>query len=192
MQGSPSSRVVHSWLGHGSCGYASCLMTRSGNAGRRAITSALGHSPSSAAARRCSTIWSPTSPPRSSGTWSWWQRRRTRAKRGAGGRQGRRESSSLPRGRARRPTAKLAGGVVERRLHLFLGRRRRGPDAQLLPRDWDAKQQAEGVRMVEHQAAWALTGYLLVRGGVHQLASARALERFTLPGDLHTQMPTGQ
>ena len=30
--------------------------------------------------------------------------------------------------------------------------------------------------MVEHPAARALTGYLLVRGGVHQVAYARALE----------------
>jgi Mn-containing catalase len=33
--------------------------------------------------------------------------------------------------------------------------------------------------MVEHPAARALTGYLLVRGGVHQIAYARALERLT-------------
>ena len=33
--------------------------------------------------------------------------------------------------------------------------------------------------MVEHPAARALTGYLLVRGGVHQLAYARALENLT-------------
>jgi Mn-containing catalase len=33
--------------------------------------------------------------------------------------------------------------------------------------------------MVEHSAARALTGYLLVRGGVHQVAYARALERLT-------------
>jgi Mn-containing catalase len=33
--------------------------------------------------------------------------------------------------------------------------------------------------MVEHPAARALTGYLLVRGGVHQVAYARALERVT-------------
>ncbi len=32
---------------------------------------------------------------------------------------------------------------------------------------------------VDHPAARALTGYLLVRGGVHQLAYARALERLT-------------
>jgi Mn-containing catalase len=32
---------------------------------------------------------------------------------------------------------------------------------------------------VEHPAARALTGYLLVRGGVHQVAYARALERLT-------------
>src|SRR5829696_1330515 len=34
-------------------------------------------------------------------------------------------------------------------------------------------------QMVEHPAARALTGYLLVRGGVHQVAYARALERLT-------------
>jgi Mn-containing catalase len=33
--------------------------------------------------------------------------------------------------------------------------------------------------MVEHPAAKALTGYLLVRGGVHQVAYARALENLT-------------
>jgi Mn-containing catalase len=33
--------------------------------------------------------------------------------------------------------------------------------------------------MVEHPAARALTGYLLVRGGVHQVAYARALEKLT-------------
>lgn len=34
-------------------------------------------------------------------------------------------------------------------------------------------------QMVEHPAARALTGYLLVRGGVHQVAYARALEKVT-------------
>ena len=33
--------------------------------------------------------------------------------------------------------------------------------------------------MVDHEAARALTGYLLVRGGVHQVAYARALEKLT-------------
>jgi len=33
--------------------------------------------------------------------------------------------------------------------------------------------------MVEHPAARALTGYLLVRGGVHQVAYARAVENLT-------------
>jgi Mn-containing catalase len=33
--------------------------------------------------------------------------------------------------------------------------------------------------MVEHPAARALTGYLLVRGGVHQIAYARAVEQLT-------------
>jgi len=34
-------------------------------------------------------------------------------------------------------------------------------------------------QMVDHPAARALTGYLLVRGGVHQIAYARAIERLT-------------
>jgi Mn-containing catalase len=43
--------------------------------------------------------------------------------------------------------------------------------------------------MVEHPAARALTGYLLVRGGVHQVAYARALERLT-GADLMKMFPT--
>jgi Mn-containing catalase len=43
--------------------------------------------------------------------------------------------------------------------------------------------------MVEHAAAKALTGYLLVRGGVHQVAYARALENLT-GADLTKLFPT--
>ena len=43
--------------------------------------------------------------------------------------------------------------------------------------------------MVEHPAARALTGYLLVRGGVHQVAYARAVERLT-GADLMKLFPT--
>jgi Mn-containing catalase len=43
--------------------------------------------------------------------------------------------------------------------------------------------------MVEHPAARALTGYLLVRGGVHQVAYARAVERLT-GADLSKMFPT--
>lgn len=43
--------------------------------------------------------------------------------------------------------------------------------------------------MVEHPAARALTGYLLVRGGVHQIAYARALEHLT-GADLMKLFPT--
>ncbi len=43
--------------------------------------------------------------------------------------------------------------------------------------------------MVEHPAAQALTGYLLVRGGVHQVAYARAIERLT-GADLMKLFPT--
>jgi Mn-containing catalase len=45
--------------------------------------------------------------------------------------------------------------------------------------------------MVEHPAARALTGYLLVRGGVHQVAYARALERLT-GADLMKLFPAPQ
>jgi Mn-containing catalase len=43
--------------------------------------------------------------------------------------------------------------------------------------------------MVEHPAARALTGYLLVRGGVHQIAYARAIENLT-GADLRKMFPT--
>jgi manganese catalase len=43
--------------------------------------------------------------------------------------------------------------------------------------------------MVEHPAARALTGYLLVRGGVHQIAYARAVEKLT-GADLTKLFPT--
>ena len=42
---------------------------------------------------------------------------------------------------------------------------------------------------VEHPAARALTGYLLVRGGVHQIAYARAVEKLT-GADLTKMFPT--
>jgi Mn-containing catalase len=43
--------------------------------------------------------------------------------------------------------------------------------------------------MVPHPAARALTGYLLVRGGVHQIAYARAVEKLT-GADLTKMFPT--
>ncbi len=43
--------------------------------------------------------------------------------------------------------------------------------------------------MVDHPAARALTGYLLVRGGVHQVAYARAIERLT-GADLMKMFPS--
>jgi Mn-containing catalase len=43
--------------------------------------------------------------------------------------------------------------------------------------------------MVEHPVARALTGYLLVRGGVHQIAYARAIEHLT-GADLTKMFPT--
>jgi len=44
-------------------------------------------------------------------------------------------------------------------------------------------------QMVDHPAAKALTGYLLVRGGVHQVAYARAVEKIT-GADLTKMFPT--
>jgi Mn-containing catalase len=44
-------------------------------------------------------------------------------------------------------------------------------------------------QMVDHPAARALTGYLLVRGGVHQVAYARALEKLT-GADMTKLFPT--
>jgi Mn-containing catalase len=43
--------------------------------------------------------------------------------------------------------------------------------------------------MVDHPVARALTGYLLVRGGVHQIAYARAVEKLT-GADLSKMFPT--
>jgi Mn-containing catalase len=43
--------------------------------------------------------------------------------------------------------------------------------------------------MVEHPAARALTGYLLCRGGVHQVAYARAIEKLT-GADLTKMFPS--
>ena len=43
--------------------------------------------------------------------------------------------------------------------------------------------------MVDHPAARALTGYLLVRGGVHQVAYARAIEKLT-GADLMKMFPS--
>ena len=50
-------------------------------------------------------------------------------------------------------------------------------------------QKLKVYEMTDHPAARALTGYLLVRGGVHQLAYARALELLT-GADLRKMFPT--
>src|SRR3954449_13220264 len=49
--------------------------------------------------------------------------------------------------------------------------------------------QLKVYEMVDHPAARALTGFLLVRGGVHQIAYARALENLT-GADLTKMFPT--
>jgi Mn-containing catalase len=51
------------------------------------------------------------------------------------------------------------------------------------------KNKRKVYEMVPHPAAYSLTGYLLVRGGVRQLAYARALERLTA-ADLTKLFPT--
>jgi Mn-containing catalase len=48
-----------------------------------------------------------------------------------------------------------------------------------LPQNSQGRPWLKVYEMVEHPAARALTGYLLVRGGVHQIAYARALENLT-------------
>ena len=59
---------------------------------------------------------------------------------------GHRQPASLPRRRPGRIAAGLAGPALERRLRVLLRRPRRGPDAQLLPRDRRAEREVEGVR----------------------------------------------
>ena len=73
-------------------------------------------------------------------------RRHTRQGRRAEGRQGHAQHPALHRRRRRGPRPGLHGQAVERGLRLLLGRPHRGPDAQLLPRDRSAQQQAQGLR----------------------------------------------
>ena len=80
------------------------------------------------------------------------------------------------RGRA---GAGLERQALERRLRDLVRRPRRRPDSQLLPRDRARNNKLKVYEMVDHPAARALTGYLLVRGGVHQVAYARAVEKLT-------------
>ena len=97
----------------------------------------------------------------------------------AHGGQGRAQPAALHRGRAGRAAAGLdgrpwngnyvfsSGDLVEDLTHNFFletGAR---------------NNKLKVYEMVEHPAARALTGYLLVRGGVHQVAYARALENLT-------------
>ena len=82
-------------------------------------------------------------------------------------------------GRQGRAPGRRGRRAVDRRLRVLLRRPRRGPDPQLLPRDRRPQRQAKVYEMVDHPAARALTGYLLVRGGIHQVAYARALELIT-------------
>ena len=73
-------------------------------------------------------------------------RRRAREVGGAEGRQGHPQHAALHRRRRRSARAGLEQPPVDGRQRLLLGRPRRGPDAQLLPRDRGAQQQAEGLR----------------------------------------------
>src|ERR687895_2983566 len=56
-------------------------------------------------------------------------------------------------------------------------------------RDRRAQQQTEGLRDGRPSSPRALTGYLLVRGGVHQIAYARAIENLT-GAELTKMFPT--
>jgi Mn-containing catalase len=56
-------------------------------------------------------------------------------------------------------------------------------------RPWNGNNKLKVYEMVEHPAARALTGYLLCRGGVHQVAYARAIEKLT-GADLTKMFPT--
>src|SRR5918999_5834750 len=56
-------------------------------------------------------------------------------------------------------------------------------------RDRRAQQQTEGLRDGRPSSPRALTGYLLFRGGVHQAAYARAIERLT-GAELTKMFPT--
>ena len=58
------------------------------------------------------------------------------------------QPAPLPRRRPGRAAAGFAREPVDGRLRLLLRRPRRGPDAQLLPRDRGAQQQAQGLRDV--------------------------------------------
>ena len=60
--------------------------------------------------------------------------------------QGRAQPAALHRRRRGRARPGLQRQALERRLRLLLGRPRRGPHAQLLPRDRGAQQQAQGLR----------------------------------------------
>ena len=86
------------------------------------------------------------------------------------------------------PAAGLTGPAVERRLRLHSGDLIARPAPQLLPGD----RRAEGklrVYEIDHPVARELSGYLLVRGGVHQVAYARAVERLT-GADLSKMFPS--
>ena len=144
---------------------------------------------------------SPTSPPRSTGTSSSSRPRSTRC-------------SPAPPGRRRdAPNASLSGSRKASNPHHFIagGQGALPQDSRGTPWTGDyvfssgdlvedlthnffletgaRNNKLKVYEMVDHPAARALTGYLLVRGGVHQVAYARALEKLT-GADLTKMFPT--
>ena len=143
-------------------------------------------------ARGRSTTSSPTSPPRSSATSSSSPPRSTRCS--PAPRQGRRRQGA--QGCARRPEGHRQPAALPRRRPGALPQNSRGNPwngdyvfssgdlVEDLPHNFFLETGARNNKlkvyeMVEHPSARALTGYLLVRGGVHQVAYARALEHLT-------------
>jgi Mn-containing catalase len=68
---------------------------------------------------------------------------------------------------------------VDGRLRLRVARPDRGLTHNFFLETGARSGKLRVYEMVDHPAARALTGYLLVRGGVHQVAYARAIEKLT-------------
>ena len=89
-------------------------------------------------------------------------------------------STALPRGRPGRAAARTRMGKPWNGDYVFSS----GDLVEDLTHNFFLETGARNNKlkvyeMVEHPAARALTGYLLIRGGVHQVAYARALEKLT-------------
>ena len=114
--------------------------------------------------------------------------------------QGRRRNTpALHRRRRRRPRPGLHGQALERGLRLSSGDLIEDLTHNFFLETGARNNKLKVYEMVDHPAARALTGYLLVRGGVHQVAYARALENLTgaqmmklfpSPGSRRTRSPS--